>query len=344
VALDIAKSENEFISYLIGMPKIDSHTHIGNNHSAEMLFRMLESVNMRWLSVCYGGTRWEELLGQLKNSRKLNETYPDRFAWVTSFNLTNWGVPAWRTEALEMLRESFAAGAIAVKVWKEIGMSLQDPGGSYVMIDDPRFDPVFDFIRRRNKTLIAHIGEPKDCWLPLEQMLVEGDRDYYRAHPWEHCYGKNEIPDYWKQVESMDRVVERYPTLRVVRCHLASLEFEIDELKARLNKCPNMAVDLASRINHLQIQDREKVREFFLEYQDRILYATDMEPVSKDIIGYEEELQGARDTYIRDLIYFATDWEMEFPGVKALVRGLGLPVEVLEKIFYTNAKNWYPGI
>ena len=39
--------------------------------------------------------------------------------------------------------KAFADGAVAVKVWKEIGMVLKDPDGHWVMIDDPRFDPRF---------------------------------------------------------------------------------------------------------------------------------------------------------------------------------------------------------
>jgi hypothetical protein len=62
--------------------------------------------------------------------------------------------------------------------------------------------------------------------------------------------------------------------------HLASLERDVDELAAFLDRFPNcQVVDMAARIGQLQYQsqkDRERVRRFFIKYQDRILYGSDM--------------------------------------------------------------------
>jgi predicted TIM-barrel fold metal-dependent hydrolase len=236
---------------------------------------------------------------------------------------------------------------VAVKVWKEIGMVLRDPGGRFVMIDDPGFDPVLDHIEKHNKTLVAHIGEPRNCWLPLDAMTVEADRSYYKEHPQYHTFLHPEIPGYWDQINARDRMLEKHPRLRVVGCHLGSLEFNIDEVAKRLDRYPNFAVDLAARIVHFQVQDREKVRRFILKYQDRLLYATDgavgAENEESDLGTQLAELEAV---YSRDFRFFATDQEIETPQVKAgsRVRGLALPASVLRKLFYDNAVRWYPGI
>ncbi len=60
---------------------------------------------------------------------------------------------------------------------------------------------------------------------------------------------------------------------------MASLEWSVDELARFLDAHPNAVVDLAARMSNLQVQsnaDLEKVRAFFVKYQDRILYGTDL--------------------------------------------------------------------
>jgi hypothetical protein len=60
---------------------------------------------------------------------------------------------------------------------------------------------------------------------------------------------------------------------------MASLEWSVDELAKFLDAYPNATVDLAARMTQVQYQsksDREKVRSFFIRYQDRLLYGTDL--------------------------------------------------------------------
>ena len=66
--------------------------------------------------------------------------------------------------------------------------------------------------------------------------------------------------------------------MKFIGAHLGSLEWNVDELARRLDKFPNMAVDMAARITHLQFQSAtnwQKVHDFMIKYQDRLLYATD---------------------------------------------------------------------
>ncbi|MFC1614572.1 amidohydrolase family protein [Gemmatimonadota bacterium] len=305
---------------------------------------MLKPINMKWVAICYGGTKWDFLRKQIETARQMHEAFPDHIAWATSFNLSNWESPEWLADSKALINESFENGAVAVKVWKEIGMVLRDGGNRFVMIDDSSFNPIFELIQQRNKTLVAHIGEPKSGWQPLDKIQVKVDRDYYNAHPEEHLCENKEVPNYWEHIQAMTKVLENHRHLRVVWCHLASLECELERLSKMFDKYPNFAVDLAARITHLQVQDRELIRDFFIKYQDRILYGTDTELESTDTVGYQDEFRLARDNYVRDLIYFSTDWELDAQGENDSYYGLDLPPDVLEKIFYKNALIWYSSI
>jgi predicted TIM-barrel fold metal-dependent hydrolase len=330
------------------MPKIDAHAHImipmGKGEGP--FVALLKRLHLKWMDVCVGGTNWAKLQQMVSLADGFHKNHPETVSWATSFNLENWGRDDWRRATVDTIREGFDQGAAAVKVWKEIGMVLRDPDGRFVMIDDPRFAPVLDYIETRGKTLAAHIGEPRNCWLPLKEMTVEADRSYYKGHPQYHAFLHPEIPGYWDQIHARDRMLEAHPRLRVVGCHLGSLEFDVDEVAKRLDRYPNFAVDMSARIVHFQVQDREKVRRFILKYQDRLLYATD------SVIGSEEEsdprsqLSELEAVYRRDFRFFATDREIEAPQVKAGFRvcGLALPASVLRKIFYDNAVRWYRGI
>jgi hypothetical protein len=78
----------------------------------------------------------------------LTKKFPDRLTFATTFNLNNWGTAKWQPQTIAWLKESFEKGAIAVKIWKNIGMELKDANGKWVMIDDARFDTVINFIEK----------------------------------------------------------------------------------------------------------------------------------------------------------------------------------------------------
>ena len=346
-----AQGEAMTVDQVMRMPKIDAHAHVGvlGPGQLDAFVAFLEKINFRWLNVCVGGMNWARLSEQIESAREMHRAHPARLAWATSFNLTNWSQADWAKAANSTIDDGFAGGAVAVKIWKDVGMVLKDPDGRYVMADDPRLDPVFSAMAKQGRTLVAHLGEPRNCWLPLDKMTVEGDRRYFSGHPEYHGLLHPEIPDYASQVAARDRMLERHPTLKVVGCHLGSLEYDVDELARRLDRYPNLAVDLAARLVHLQIQPRDKVRAFLVKYQDRVLYGTDLEfGRGSDAAAADPAARLARlaATYESDAAWLATDQEVAADNARAgfKSRGVALPGPVLRKIYFENARKWYPGL
>ena len=89
-------------------------------------------------------------------------------------------------------------------------------------------------------------------------------------------------------------MLEKNPELIFIGAHMGSLEWSVDELAKRLDKFPNMSVDMAARIGQLFYQtkvDREKVREFFIKHHNRVLYATDMaDGGDRDVVDLQSEM------------------------------------------------------
>ncbi len=339
------------VDQVMRMPKVDAHAHLGplDAASRDAFVRFLEKIDLRWLTIATGGMDAKRLDQQIAAAKELHRAAPERIGWATSFHLSGWGDAGWEKAARETLADGFANGAVAVKIWKDVGMELKDADGRYVMADDRRIDPVYELAAEQGRPLVAHLGEPRNCWLPLEQMTVQSDRGYFAEHPQYHGFLHPEVPNYEKQVAARDAILERHPKLRVVGCHLGSLEYDVDELAKRLEKYPNLAVDLAARIVHFQVQPREKVRAFVLRYQDRILYGTDSafwhraEDSSSDV---QRALADLEADYRLDAEYLATDAEVEVPRVRPgfKAKGLALPAAVLRKIYLENARAWYPGL
>jgi predicted TIM-barrel fold metal-dependent hydrolase len=339
------------VSQVMQMPKIDAHAHIGGMSPEHLraFVAFLERYNLRWLNICVGGMDWARLSRQIGSAQALHAAHADRIAWATSFTVTNWGQPDWAKAANATIDEGFGGGAVAVKIWKDVGMVLKDPDGKYVTADDPRLDSVFGALAKQRRTLVAHLGEPRNCWLPVDQMTVDGDRRYFAANPQYHGLLHPEIPNYESQIAARDRMLERHPALRVVGCHLGSLEYDVDELAKRLDRYPNFAVDLSARIVHLQVQPRDKVRAFLVKYQDRLLYGTDLQfgrGSGAESADPTKALARLAATYESDATWFATGQELALENVRAgfRSRGVALPEPVLRKIYYENARRWYPGI
>ena len=329
--------------------KIDAHMHI-QNYADTVFINQAEQDNFRFLNLNVFKSGGKPIEEQQKFSAEMVQAFPGRNAWVTTFSLDNFNNEGWQEEVISYIKQSVENGAVGVKVWKNIGFFLKDENGKLVMIDHPRFDPVLDYLAKNHIPLIGHLGEHRNSWLPLEKMTVNGNRDYARAHPEEHMYLHPERPSYEDYINARDRMLEKHPDLVFIGAHLGSLEWSVDELAKRLDKFPNMSVDMAERVSHLQYQaltEWQKVHDFFIKYQDRLVYGTDLRSSAMDIVnnGIKDPAgikKHAHEVWMRHWKFFTNDQVMRVPKVEGEFKGLKLPRTVVDKIYRTNAEKLFP--
>ena len=320
--------------------KFDAHVHV--NASASAFLEVARADNFELLSINVDYPDFPSLALQEAVAVQAAALDPDRFHFATTFSMHGWEAEGWTTATNLQLDAAVKAGAIAVKTWKNIGMSVRTAKGALLMIDDPRLDPVFAHVLELRIPLIAHVGEPRNCWLPLEKMTTENDRSYFREHPEYHMYLHPELPSYEAQLAARDNRLTRTPGLVFVGAHLASLEWSVERIGAFLEANPLAVVDMAARMTQVQYQSHEsrrKVRDFFIRYQDRILYGSDLtlDPAA-DPATFRQE---AHDFWLSDWTYLATGKKRRINDLAAFVVGLKLPRTVIDKIYWANARRTF---
>lgn len=319
------------------VPKFDAHVHA--NTTSPALLEQAKADGFELLSINVDYPDFPDIAEQRKVALALAQAEPSRFHWATTFAMQGFGSPGWLDGVERDIDAAVRRGAVAVKVWKNVGMIEKRADGSLVMLDDPAFAPLAEHVRALGIALIGHQGEPHNCWLPLEEMTTDNDREYFRNHPQYHMYLHPEQPSYEDQMAARDRFVAAHPGLRFVGAHMASLEYDVDRLGAFLDRFPDATVDLAARMSQVQYQsvrDRERVRDFFIRHQDRILYGTDLtqDPASEP----GEFRRAAHQAWLSDWRYLATAESQRVDMIDADVPGLALPSEVIDKIYRRNAR------
>lgn len=326
---------------------IDAHSHYAGEHPRVIQWMADHEVKLLNIGVAVQSDRWR---GRAEVYRRLAQQHPARYAWCTSFTQPDFLQPAFADRAyvdrvLRQFEADFSAGALGCKLWKSLGMSIQRPDGRYVQMDDPLFEPIYAWLEAHRRTLLIHIADPLSAWLPLDARNTH--RSYYENHPEWHMHGKKDRPHHSKIIAARDRVIARHPQLRVVGAHLGSLEYDVNALAKRFDQYPNFAADTSGtgRIGDLGLQDRDRVRAFFIRYQDRLMFGTDRSATGQLQMAPRE--LGHSLTLLRNALqigwdFYATDRTVTLSGRPC--RGLALPETVLKKLFFENAQKWYPGL
>lgn len=331
-------SENDFGS----LTKIDSHVHINGNTGYFEEIAAEDNFILLTLGVDHGDS--VNISRQHESAAYSAEMHPGKVFYGPTFlfDTTACGTPGWSSKIIAGLENDLSRGGVTVKIWKNIGMTVRDRSGRFIMVDDPALEPVIDYIKGRGLPITGHLGEPRNCWLPLDQMTVSSDSSYFARNPHYHMFLHPEYPSYEDQINARDNMLAKHPDLTFIGCHLASLEWNVDSLAKRLDRFPNMAVDMSARICHLQYQsamDRKRVRDFCIRYQDRLLYGTDVGDSGNSDPGQFKK--SMHETWLDDWKYFTSDDEMTSDKFRGTFMGLQLPKEVVDKIFKENAVKWY---
>jgi hypothetical protein len=327
----------EELQKFYGLDPIDTHVHIYQANPA--FLALLEKLNLHVLNIIVPRTPDQRALDQERQQASgFVRASHGQATLCTTFNPFGYRNSGFARATISQIDRDFSEGAVAVKIWKNIGEQVKDAKGDYVLPDNPAFEPIYKDIALHNKTLIAHVADPDTIWEPPTPAAP--DYSYYMEHPEWYMYNKPNAPSKQAILRARDHLLGQNPNLRVVGAHLGSMEADFNQLAQRLDDYPNFAVDLAARMPYLVMRPRADMIAFIEKYQDRLLYATDNE-FSADA-NVSEVVRSWENTYAFDWRFFATSDTLQYRDRK--VQGLNLPAPVLRKLYHQNAVRWIPGV
>jgi predicted TIM-barrel fold metal-dependent hydrolase len=316
---------------------IDTHTHV--MQVAPVFQNLLQRLNIHILDILVTHTpSQKDLDTESTQAWNFVKSSKGSATLCTTFNPFVYRAPNFSKTVITHINQDFAQGAVAVKIWKNIGEQVKDAKGNYVLPDDPVFAPIYKDIAGQNKTLIAHVADPNTIWEPPTPNAP--DYSYYTEHPEWYMYNRPNAPSKPVILKARDHLLEMNPKLRVVGAHLGSMEADFNQIGDRLDRYPNFAVDLAARMPYVMMKSRPEIIAFIEKYQDRLIYATDNEFYAD--AKADDAVREWENTYALHWRFFATNDTLEEHGHK--VQGLALPAPILKKLYHDNAVKWFPGI
>jgi len=180
--------------------------------------------------------------------------------------------------------------------------------------------------------VIFHVADPDVFW------DRERCPDWARQRGWDYSDGS--YPSKEDLYAEVDAILGRHPRLKIIFPHFYFLSGDLPRAARFLDDHPSVCFDLAPHIDMYQdfSSAPEAARRFFLQYQDRILYGTDIDTRVLKRGSSGNQFMRSIPWLIRSLLEKAGPFDL--PGGQRYC-GLGLPPEVLKKIYTANFERVY---
>jgi len=309
---------------------IDVHNHVNDaagideHMSPKRVVEVMDNTNVKTIVILTG--LWGEKLQHVID--EMVKPYPGRFLVFTQIDWSKIDDPAFTQEMVAQLNDAVKRGARGLKVLKDLGLGVRDKSGKLITVDDPRLDLIWEECGRLGIPVSIHVTDPEAFFHPIdntneryEELIEHPDWSFYSP----------QLPSKEAILAARDRVFARHPHTTFVALHMANWPENLDYVSGVLEKYPNVLVEFGAREAELGRQPR-RAHEFFLKYQDRIMFGTDNEVTEEMYRNHFRWLETADE-------YFDY-WG--YPGQgRWKIYGMELPDTVLEKIYHRNAERLF---
>ena len=319
--------------------KVDVHVHV----SPAAVPRLVQLMNERGIDVAvnlsggWPGAGLEENLAAAEKTKGQVVV----FANPPLYRLAEGLDPAFLANELVRAHD---LGARGVKIFKALGLRYGNPEGTLLAVDDPRLDALFEKAGELGMPVSIHTGDPIAFWNSPDETNERFDE--LQAHPGWSYFGKD-VPGWETLFSSYERLIARHPKTTFIGVHFGNAPELPERVAAMLEKYPNLFIDTAARVPELG-RKAEVVRAIFLRFPDRILFGTDLgvgEAPGDLMLGSTGALppnQADIDRFFSATWRFFETSDRAFPHPTPIqgrwtIDGLGLPPEVLRKIYSENA-------
>jgi predicted TIM-barrel fold metal-dependent hydrolase len=267
-----------------------------------------------------------------------DQAHPGRFYTFTEPAYNRFQEPDYPLIQAQLIEQAHQAGARGLKILKTLGLFLREnvTSGALVKVDDKRFDPMWEACGQLGIPVAIHVSDPVAFFTPTDRFNERYEE--LANHP-DWSFYDHDFPSNMELLEARNRVVARHPKTQFLVLHVGNFAEDLENVSQNLERFPNMAVDIAARIGELGRQPRT-ARKFFDKYQDRILFGTDATPHGTEV-PQQLFCDQLYEIYFRFLEtedeYFDYAPARIPPQGRWRIYGLGLPDEILRKVYNANA-------
>ena len=310
-------------------PAIDFHGHpfemLGSVESLARMGAQLDSINVRMIIVAnnVSGDALKQMMATIRSS----PTMKDRVRVLAGIDFRNVG-PGWAQKAVAQLEADVAAGAVGIgEIPKNFGQTIRKADGSRLAIDDPDLDPIWQAAARLKLPVFIHTADPAEFYQPVDyhnERWLELELFPSRRIP------PDRHPNFEELMKERDNLFRRNPKTTFVAAHMGWHANDLARLGRMLTEMPNVYVDVGAVLYDIGRQPRA-AHDFFVKYQDRILFGKDS--YQPEEYPYYWRVFETNDDYFDYYRPYHAFWKLY---------GIGLPDEVLRKVYYQNAMRITP--
>lgn len=304
-------------------PVIDYHNHLDSTDPADVLRIMDECGIERLVNITMQvGEHAHRIMDRFRG-------VSDRFSTIGWMDWSGVERSDFAELTLRRLEQLVKHGAVGIKFWKDLGLTLRDSRGELLRIDDERLEPVFAACGEIGLPVMFHTADPTAFFEPIDRYNERYEE--LAAHP---DWGFSGSPVSKRTLlEQRNRVIARHPEITFVGAHCAESSEDIGFLAEQMDALPNMMIDISARTAELGRQPYSS-REFLIKYADRVIFGTDLLP---DLDMYRQHFRFLE----------TADEYFEYPSHASRqgrwnIYGLFLPDDVLRKIYRENALKILP--
>ena len=324
-------------------PFIDVHNHQWDvpNQNIPGLLKEMDSLNMQ-VMINLSGKSYKETPGRVngdfdvqkndylvRSIEHVKQTDARRLRFFTNLSFVGFGEPDWIKNAVAELEKDVKSGACGLKLYKDFGMFFKDEKGKIITVDDKRLDPIWEKCGELHIPVIIHTADPKPFW---DDMDEHNERWLELAtHP-DRKRSKNDPAPWDSLMEQQHRLFTKHPATTFIAAHFGWYANNLKKLDSLLMAMPNVYVEFGAVIAEIGRQPK-MAKQFFIKFQNRILFGKD-NWVPAEYATYFRVLE-TNDEYFPYHKKYHAFWRMY---------GMGLPDDVLKKVYYKNAIAIIPGI
>ena len=314
-------------------PVIDAHNHLAEPYGGgwdhkpiSELLDLLDEAGVTHYIDLDGGWGEEILERHLDYFKK---AAPERFQIFGGVDWSKWhelgnAFPDWAAKHLRAQKER---GAQGLKIWKPLGLHVKDQNGKLVDVDDERLIPIWEMAGELGLPVLIHIADPVAFFDPIDETNERWEE--IGEHP-DWAFTSPPFPPFMHILNGLKNVVTRHRHTTFIGAHVGCYGENLAWVGQMLDECPNYCIDISARLGELGRQPYT-ARKFFIQYQDRILFGSDMGP---DLDAYR---LAYRFLETDDEYFNYNTGDLPKQG-RWYVYGLYLPDDVLRKIYCDNAK------